>query len=136
MPPRADNTITKMIAEAQDKLAEIKGIQYFGGDALNLSQFQQSFVGPPPPSGTKDYGWLITMTPDTELVDYTMPLDTQLKPDSEYQNAGNVERVPTTDGTFQWLVYVTNYSGDFPNVSTQLTIIYSGQASFSVQQLA
>jgi len=33
-------------------------------------------------------------------------------------------------------VYASNFSGDFPTVYTELTIIYSGQADFLVTQLA
>ena len=135
MATRDDNTITKMIADAQAKLEEIKGVQYFGGDSLNLGQFQQVFEAPPPPSGSKAYAWLITMYPT--LADYTMPLDTQVRPGrADSFGTGSVERVPTTDQTYQWLVYASNFSGDFPTVYTELTIIYSGQADFLVTQLA
>lgn len=131
MPPRSSSNITAMVAEAQKKLEEIKGLQLFGGDALNLSDFEQ--VLSMPGGVTNDYCWRITMTPTKP--GFTMPIDTITKP-AEAGQFGymNVERVPKTDGTFEWLVFGSQFDFDSAQ-STLFRVTYSGAATFNVTQI-
>lgn len=131
MPPRQNNQITMMIAQARQKLNEIKGVQYFGGDALNLSKFEQTFTQA---GGAGPKCWRITMTPTRP--GYTIPIDATTKPAAENSFSwGSIERVPTTDGTFQYLLYFdTNYGTD-PNTCL-FTVTYSGAATFDVTVIA
>lgn len=132
MQPRSANTITEIVANAQQKLREIKEVQLFGGDALNLKEFRQIFTMP---GGiTKDYCWRVVMTP-TEP-EFTMPIDTVTKPNAPNQfGYMKVERVPTTDGTFEWLVFGQQFDFD-PNQDTLFRVTYSGAATFQVTNLA
>lgn len=131
MPPRSTNHITVMIAQARQKLEEIKGVQIFGGDALNLKRFEQVFTMPG--GVTNDYCWRVVMTP-TEP-DFTMPIDTITKPAAPGQfGYMKVERVPTTNGTFEWLVFGSQF--DFDTLQqTLFAVTYSGAATFNVTQL-
>lgn len=132
MQPRDPHDITQMLAEARRKLDESKaGVQPFGGDALNLRQFEHTFNLPG--GVNNDYCFRVVMTPD--LPEFTMPIDTITKPAAPGQfGYMKVERVPTTDGTFEWLVFTTQYDFD-PATSTLFRVTYSGQASFNVTQL-
>jgi hypothetical protein len=131
MPPRGDNTITAMIAQAQKKLEEIKELQFFGGDAINLKRYtlpveieaDQPFYS----------CYKITMTPS--LPEWTMPIEVGVKPaNAETYPVGHIEAINKTDGTFEWIViFDPNYL--FDPVDNDFYIIYSGTASFVVTQL-
>lgn len=131
MPPRSTNHITVMIAQARQKLEEIKGLQIFGGDALNLKRYEHTFNMP---GGVdNDYCFRVVMTP-TEP-NFTMPIDTITKPAAPGQfGYMKVERVPKTDGTFEWLVFATQYSFDSAQ-DTLFAVTYTGSATFNVTQL-
>lgn len=132
MDARNTSNIAAMVAQAQQKLEEIKGLQLFGGDALNLSKFEHTFNLPG--GVTKDYCFRVVMTPTKP--GYTMPIDTSTKPAAAGQfGYMNVERVPKTDGTFEWLVYGSQFDFD-PAQSTLFTITYSGAATFAVTTLS
>lgn len=133
MPPRGNNAITMMIAEAQKKLDEGKGIEYFGGDSLNLTRYENIFTLP---GGVDhDYCYRVTMTPTKP--EFTMPLDTTLKAAEAgvFYSTLDVERVPKTDGTFEWLVYGHQFSFDVQQ-RTSFAVIYSGVATFQITQIA
>lgn len=129
---RGQNHFTMMIAEAMKKLEEIKGIQFFGGDALNLKEYETTFT-----VGANDYAmhcWRIVMTPTRP--NYTMPVDVRTLAGNatSFSNA-QIERVWRTDGAFEFLVMTDANYGSNPIVSA-LRITYSGAATFTITQIA
>lgn len=129
---RGQNHITMMIASAMEKLEEIKGIQFFGGDALNLKEYETTFT-----VAGNDFNmhcWRIVMTPTRP--NYTMPVDVRTLAGNatSFSNA-QIERVWRTDGAFEFLVMTNSNFGADPIVSA-VRITYSGAATFTITQIA
>lgn len=129
MPPRRNSSIDMMIAQALRKKRELKELQFFGGDALNLSRWTQ--VINVPGGGTKSC-WRIVVTPDDPK--YTLPFMAQSKPATatSYQSA-SVEAVHRTDGNFEYLVIAENWDTNARPI--EVTIEYSGKATFSITKI-
>lgn len=131
MPPRANPTITMMVAQAQQKLTELKELQFFGGDSLNLKRWSQTVSVP---ADSASHCWRVVMTPDDPTT--TMPLDAVAKPADalSLQINGSIERVHREDGAYEFL-FITSaiFGGSAQNM--RMKIEYSGVATFVVTQL-
>lgn len=130
MQPRTKNSVDMLIAQAQEKLRELKELQFFGGDALNLKRWSQVLNLPPDATA---HCWRVVMTPDDP--ETTMPFNALLKPGSATSYmTGQVEAVHRTDGAFEYLIIPeTNY--DVVSRPTKITIEYTGKATFSITQI-
>lgn len=131
MPPRANPTITMMVAQAQQKLTELKELQFFGGDSLNLSRFSQTVSVA---ADVTMHCWRVVMTPDDP--DTTMPFDAVMKPADALssQIGGTIERVHRTDGAYEFLFITNAIFGGSPQ-NMKMRIEYSGKATFAVTQI-
>lgn len=131
MPPRAKNSVDMMIAQAQEKMRELKELQFFGGDALNLKRWSQ-VINIPPDAAAHCYR--VVMTPDDP--ETTMPFNAVLRPASATSYmTGQIEAVHRTDGAFEYLLILeVNY--DTVSRPTKATIEYTGKATFNITQLA
>lgn len=129
MPPRRPSSIDMMIAQAQQKMRELKELQFFGGDALNLGRWSTTVNVP---GDATKHCWRVVVTP--EDVKTTLPFMAELKPATatSYQN-GQVEPVHRTDGNFEYLIIAENY-GDTAR-PMKITIEYTGKATFSITQI-
>lgn len=130
MQPRANNSITMMIAQAQEKLRELKELQFFGGDALNLKRWTYTVNIP---TDAAKHCWRIVMTPDDP--ETTMPFEAVLRPgDATSYAYGQAEAVHRTDGAYEYLII----SGENYEVATKplkISIEYTGTATFSITQI-
>lgn len=129
---RPQNRIDLMIAQARQKLNEIKQLQYFGGDSLNLKQHSQIFTIPA--NDTNYHCWSIVMTPTA--VGFTIPIDIKAIPANATSNLRPMlERVQRTDGNFEVLV-IFDQSLYNTAQSSEVLFTYSGAATFTVTQIA
>lgn len=130
MPPRRPNKIDMIVAQAQEKLRELKELQFFGGDALNLSRWTYTIQIP---DDAAKHCYRIVITPeDTEKF---MPFAAGLKPGSATAYTyGQVEPVHRTDGNFEYLI-ITGEEYDGGTQPLVVTIEYTGKASFSITQI-
>lgn len=130
MPPRANPSITLMINQAQQKMRELKELQFFGGDALNLKRYKQLINVP---ADAAPHCWRIVMTPDDPTT--TMPLAARQRPaDPDSYAGGQIEPVHRTDGAFEYLMIPNpNFSGSVR--SFYFIIEYSGSATFTINQI-
>lgn len=130
MPPRANPSITLMVSQAQQKMRELKELQFFGGDSLNLKRWSQVITIP---ADSTNHCWRIVMTPDDPAT--TMPFAAENRPNNatSFANA-QIEAVHRTDGNFEYLVIFNAVFGGTPPES-KITIEYSGQATFSITQI-
>ena len=129
---RPQNRIDLMIAQARQKLNEIKQLQYFGGDSLNLKQHSQIFTIPA--NDTNYHCWRIVMTPTA--IGYTIPIEIKAIPANATSNLRPMlERVQRTDGNFEVLVMFDQSFYDTAQ-SSEVLFIYSGAATFTVTQIA
>lgn len=129
MQPRTPNSITMMIAQAMEKMRELKELQFFGGDALNLGRYTQTVDVPP--DGVK-HCWRIVMTPNNP--ETTMPFMAQAKPATATSYTdGQVEAVHRTDGKFEYLIIAQN--PDTEPRPMRITVEYTGSAEFSFTQI-
>lgn len=130
MQPRGTNSIDMMIAQAIEKMRELKELQFFGGDALNLKRWTQTFNIAP---DLTKHCWRIVMTP--ENANTTMPFDAIVKPANAISYAyGQIERVHRTDGAFEFLL-ITGANFDVTPIPIKVSIEYTGAAAFTVTQL-
>lgn len=129
MQPRANSSITMMIAQAMEKMRELKELQFFGGDALNLKRYTQTVNVA---GDGQRHCWQIIMTPVDPTT--TMPFMAETKPANatSYQT-GQVEAVHRTDGSFEYLVIAQNY--DTVARPMKINIEYTGAATFQFTQL-
>jgi len=130
MPPRANPTITLMVSQAQQKMRELKELQFFGGDSLNLKRYSYTITVP---TDAVAHCWRIVMVPDDPNT--TMPLDVISKPANatSFSNA-NIERVHRSDDSFEFLAITDAvYGGTSPQI--KVVIEYAGKATFSVNQI-
>jgi hypothetical protein len=129
MPPRRNPTMDMLIAQAQQKMRELKELQFFGGDALNLGRWSTTINVPG--DGTK-HCWRVVVTPDD--VKTTLPFMAELKPATatSYQG-GQVEAVHRTDGNFEYLIIADNFAAEARPM--KITIEYTGKATFSITQI-
>lgn len=130
MPPRANPSITLMINQAQQKMRELKELQFFGGDALNLKRYKTLITVP---ADSAPHCWRIVMTPDDPAT--SMPLVARQRPATENAFAGGqIEPVHRTDGNFEYLMIPNpNFSGS-PR-GFYFIIEYSGGATFTINQI-
>ena len=129
MPPRGNTSIDMMIAQALEKMRELKQLQFFGGDALQLGRWTQ-VINVPGDSTT--HCWRVLVTPDDPKT--TLPFMAELKPATatSYQG-GQVEPVHRTDGKFEYLIIAQNY--DTAARPMRITVEYTGKATFSLTQI-
>lgn len=129
MQPRGNTSIDMMIAQALEKKRELKELQFFGGDALNLGRW--TTVIDVPNDGAK-HCWRVVVTPGDPKT--TLPFMAELKPATatSYQN-GQVEAVHRTDGNFEYLIVADNFAEVARPM--RITIEYTGQAEFSITQI-
>lgn len=131
MPPRANPTIDLMIAQAKRKLTEIKELQFFGGDSLNLKRWSQ--IVNVPPDGVS-HCWRLRITPaDPQTM---MPFSVQIRPHTaDYTKVIGAysEAVHRDDDIFEYLILPVTNSGE--TRSFKLQVEYSGAASFSLVQI-
>ena len=130
MQPRGSNNITMMIAQAQEKLRELKELQFFGGDALNLKRWTQTLNIPN--DGVK-HCWRVVMTPEDP--EKSMPFEVVLRPGTATAYTyGQAEAVHRTDGSYEYLI-ITGENYDGITKPLKATIEYTGKASFSITQI-
>lgn len=131
MQPRAPNGIDMMIAQAKRKLQELKELQFFGGDSLNLKRWShdQSI-----PLDFTKHCWQVVMTPANPTT--SMPFSAEIKPatSSSYIN-GQIESVHRTDDKYEWLFIMGEEFPDGPAQIARFVIEYSGVAEFTITQL-
>lgn len=118
-----------MIAQALQKKRELKELQFFGGDALNLGRWSTVINVP---NDMARHCWRIIVTPDDPK--YTLPFMAEIKPATatSYQG-GQVEAVRRTDGKYEYLIIAENYAETARPM--RVTIEYSGKATFSITQI-
>lgn len=130
MQPRANNSITMMIAQAMEKMRELKELQFFGGDALNLKRYRTTITAPP---DATQHCYRLIMTPEDPTT--CMPFLAQTKPSAPNAYTGAViEAVHRTDGKFEYLI-ITRANFDSVARSMDLTIEYTGTAQFTINQI-
>lgn len=131
MPPRASNDITMMVAQAQQKMRELKELQFFGGDSLNLKRWvrTQSI-----PLDSVSHCWRVVIVPDDPAT--MMPFSAQIKPANATSFvSGQVEPVHRTDGSYEYLFIINAEYPDGPAQTARFVIEYSGTATFNVTQI-
>lgn len=130
MPPRANNDITMMVAQAQQKMRELKELQFFGGDSLNLKRWSQNITVP---SDSTMHCWRLVITPDDPAT--MMPFSAVMRPANATSNiSGQIEPVHRSDTSFEYLFIVNAVFGGTAPVA-KLTVEYSGSATFSITQI-
>jgi hypothetical protein len=130
MPPRANNSITMMVAQAQQKMRELKELQFFGGDSLNLRRWTQNVTIP---TDSVMHCWQVIIIPDDPTT--MMPFSAIMKPANATSFiGGQVEAVHRTDGSFEYLFIFNAEFGGTPPIA-KLVIEYSGTATFNVTQI-
>ena len=131
MPPRANPSIDLLASQIKRKLTEIKELQFFGGDSLNLKRWSQ--IVNVPPDGV-NHCWRLRITPaDPQTM---MPFSVQIRPHtSDYTKVigGYSEAVHRDDDIFEYLILPVTNSGE--TRSFKLQVEYSGAASFSLVQI-
>lgn len=129
---RTKNVLDMLLAQARRKLDEIKELQFFGGDALNL---KRKTIDITIPADMRAHCWRIVMTPENRAT--TMPISIVVKSrrSDQTRTYSTVERVKRSDGNFEYLVmYIENFIGTpWQDV---VAITYSGKANFMVTQIA
>ena len=129
---RTKNVLDMLLAQAKQKLEEIKQLQFFGGDALNLKRATFNITIP---SDKRAHCWRVTMTPIN--TDTTMPIGVIVKPGKPIQSRiyTDIERVRRDDGNFEYL-FISNKNYDTDAAIYTIAITYSGKADFAITQLA
>lgn len=125
-------SLPALITKAERALAEIKQLQLFGGDSLNLQRWTANLTINP---DFRCHCWRIVMTPIDK--DFTLPISIIAKPTTtaQYRSFSQIERVRRTDGNFEFLVFFPENWGNTPNVE-MVAITYSGKATFTLTQVA
>lgn len=129
---RQKNVLDMLISQARRKLDELKQLQFFGGDALNLKRAAFDIVIP---NDQRAHCWRATMTPVNMTT--TMPISAIVKPSttSQFRSFGLIERVKRNDGVFEFLImYPENYNTE--SWRDTFVVTFSGKAGFSIMQLA
>lgn len=129
---RQKNVLDMLISQARRKLDELKQLQFFGGDALNLKRATFNITIP---SDQRAHCWRVTMTPIN--TDTTMPISAIVKPSTtnQFRSFGLIERVKRSDGVFEFLImYSENYNTE--PWQDMFVVTFSGKADFSITQLA
>mgnify|MGYP000930600084 CR=1 FL=1 len=129
---RTKNVLDMLLAQAKQKLEEIKQLQFFGGDALNLKRYVVDIVIPP---DIRTHCWRIVMMPENK--DTTMPIGVIVKPGKPIQSRIyiDIERVRRDDGNFEYL-FISDKNYDTDAAIYTIAITYSGKADFAITQLA
>lgn len=126
---RPQTHIDMMIAQARRALDELKGLQVFGGDALNLSEYTHLFTILP---NAPAQAWRVVMTPINP--EFTMPLEVKGLPYEMSRVRPIIERVYRNDGNFEVLV-IFEQNIEAETHQAQLFITYSGKATFAVEKV-
>lgn len=129
MQPRQPTQITVLVAQAQEKMRELKELQFFGGDALQLKRFKQTVTIP---DDFDDHCWSVVITPDNPAT--CMPFSARTRPSNPTSYAqAQIEPVPRTDGAFQY--YFLASGGIDVTRDLDIIIEYAGEANITVTQL-
>lgn len=128
---RTKNVLDMLLSQAKQKLEEIKQLQFFGGDALNLKRYVVDIVIPP---DARTHCWRIVMMPENK--DTTMPIGVIVKPGKPTQSKiyTEIERVKRDDGNFEYL-FISNSNYDTAAAVDTIAITYSGKANFTINQI-
>ena len=119
-----------IVAQAQEKLRELKELQFFGGDALNLSRWTYTVHIP---ADAAKHCYRIVITPDDP--EKFMPFNAVTKPGGPgIYTGGQVEAVHRTDGNFEYLL-ITSEEYDGGTQPLVVTIEYTGKATFNITQI-
>ena len=130
MRPQVKTGVDMLVAEAQQKLRELKELQFFGGDALNLKRWTQTLSIPA--DGAK-HCWQVVMTP--EDIEKSMPFEVVLRPGSATAYTyGQAEAVHRTDNKYEYLI-ITGENWDAVAKPLKATIEYTGKATFNITQI-
>lgn len=130
MPPRANNGVDMLLAQAQEKLRELKELQFFGGDALNLKRWVHVINIP---ADAARHCYQIVITP--QEFEHFMPFEAIIKPgNATTYPYGQVEAVHRTDGKYEYLI-ITGENYDPGTIPLKVTIEYTGVAAFSITQI-
>lgn len=128
---RTKNVLDMLLAQAKQKLEEIKQLQFFGGDALNLKRYVVDIIIP---ADARTHCWRIVMMPENK--DTTMPIGVIVKPGKPTQSKiyTEIERVKRDDGNFEYLL-ISNENYDTDAVVDTIAITYSGKANFTINRI-
>ena len=129
---RQKNVLDTLMSQARRKLDELKQLQFFGGDALNLKHATFDITIP---SDMRAHCWRVTMTPVN--IATAMPISAIVKPSNtnQFRSFGSIERVKRSDGVFEFLImYPENYNTE--PWQDMFVVTFSGKADFSIIQLA
>lgn len=128
---RTKNVLDMLLAQAKQKLEEIKQLQFFGGDALSLKRYVVDIVIPP---DARTHCWRIVMMPENK--DTTMPIGVIVKPGKPIQSRiyTEIERVKRSDGNFEYL-FISNSNYDTTAAVDTIAITYSGKANFTINRI-
>lgn len=128
---RTKNVLDMLLSQAKQKLEEIKQLQFFGGDALNLKRYVVDIVIPP---DARTHCWRVLMTPENK--DTTMPIGVIVKPGkpNQLRTDAYVEPVKRSDGNFEYL-FISNSNYDTVAAVDIIVITYSGKANFTINQI-
>ena len=132
MPPRSNPTIDLLLAQAQRKMTELKELQFFGGDSLNLRRWSQQITVA---GDSTPHCWRLRITP--EDAETMMPFEVGIKPHTaDYTQVigGQVESVHRTDDIFEYLIIAGVNYGGVPR-GFKLQVEYSGIATFNLVQI-
>ena len=126
---RKTDSLPYLVDQCERKLEELKGIQQFGGDALNLQEYENTLTIP---ANTFDEKvWLLRMTATSPK--FTMPLDFSIRPanSTTLLDEGITEPIRISDTEWGWYIFIDKTFYD--NVNTyKLNVIYSGKATFAL----
>ena len=126
---RKTNALPYLVSQCRQKLDELKELQQFGSDALNLQEYETTLTIP---ANTYDEKvWLLKMT--TTRPKFTMPLDLSIRPadSTTLTDQGTNEPIRISDTEWGWYIFIDK--SFYNNANTyKLSVIYSGKATFSV----
>ena len=99
---RASKGFTEMVVDARRDLEELKTLQIFGSDSMNINSWSQDVT-----MGTTAVSYTLTLTPDNaDLGVLPLAVNIQLSSTSWGYEPYQVIR---TDGTFQWTFTLGGY---------------------------
>lgn len=127
---RPQSRVEILLSTALMRLQELKELQLFGGDAINMQVYEHTVTIP---DDAVPHCWRIVITPTAP--ETTLPINITATPavDGQASTTASIERVRRTDGNYEFLVI---YGANYGNTKTdKITITYTGKATFSVQQI-
>lgn len=126
---REDEDVAEIISQCQQDLEEIKTAQIFGGDALQLHEFDQKL-----PRGFS-MEMMLTLTPADPVVG-VLPSNAELRwtntnMSTQLSNNWFINPVYRTDGVFQWQLL----GADLQDYDTYVTLQYIGDGTVSLVEV-